>query len=194
MSSDRIINDCYFGQIKDCDINEETLKQFINDTIYTHPNCEYLLKNFSDIYVLIASASQNNLIKDSEKSWKEIMNTEQYNLLNMNNAFILGYMLINKKKHQHIHYIDIIDTIVRKNNLARVMMDKYYEYINHSAILIPKNIIRTSAKYWCKQLGLYYTNEYDELKVDKEDIDDFIVEYKLVSKELSWEYLYELCK
>lgn len=121
------------------------------------------------------------------------MNTEQYNLLKKNDHFVVGYMLI-KKKHPNIHYIDIIDTVVRKNNLARVMMDKYNECINYSAILIPQNIIRSAAKYWCKQLGLYVTNKYDELKVCNEDIDDFIIEYKLVSNELSWEYLYELCK
>lgn len=55
MSKDWIINDAYFGKIKDLPKMGKTIKQFLDDVIYKHPNWSILLQNLSDIYVLVAS-------------------------------------------------------------------------------------------------------------------------------------------
>ena len=68
MSKDWIINDAYFGKIKDLPIMGETIKQFLDDVVYKHPNWSILLQNLSDIYVLVASLGAQRLLKGNEKS------------------------------------------------------------------------------------------------------------------------------
>ena len=52
----------------------------------------------------------------------------------------------------------------------------------------------SSAEYWAKVLCFYY-QDYDTGKkgIDKEDIEEYIKEYKLNSNDLSWKHLYDLC-
>lgn len=184
MSKEFIINDAYFGKIKDLPISGETIKQFINNVVYKHPNWDMLLQNLSDIYVLVASFDAQTYCRDGEKTWKEIMKREEYDILEKNRKLVIAYMLITEK-NQNIHYIDLFDTIVRNNNLGRVMIQKYKRDHDDGVILIPQEIIKTSAKYWAKVL-------YIE---DKQDIEEHIKGYKrygLDSKDLSWEHLYDL--
>lgn len=89
-----------------------------------------------------------------------------------------------------------MDTIVRKQNFGRIMMQKYKEKINrwynrqidgnveniNYIHLVPRNIIHSSAKYWWKELDI----------CSKECIDELIKEYKLNPTNLHWEHLYEL--
>ena len=53
MSKEFIINDAYFGKIKDLPISGETIKQFIDNVVYKHPNWDMLLQNLSDIYICV---------------------------------------------------------------------------------------------------------------------------------------------
>ena len=179
MSSHFIINDTYFGKIKEVPISGETIKHFIDDVLYKHPNWHILLKNLSDIYVLVASLSAQKLLKDSDITWKDIMKKQDYEILEKNNYFIIGYMLITEK-NQNVHYIDLFDTIIRNYNLGYVMIQKYEK--NYDVVLVPQEIIHTSARYWAKIFDLN----------DEKDIEEFIEAYELESNDLSWEYLYEL--
>ena len=61
-----IINDAYFGKIKNVPISGEAIKQFINNVVYKHPNREVLLKNLSDIYVLVAYYDAQKLLREGE--------------------------------------------------------------------------------------------------------------------------------
>ena len=99
--------------------------------------------------------------------------------------------MIIKEKDQNNHYIQLFDTIIRNNNLGRVMIEKYESY--YHANLVPQEIILSSAEYWAKVLGLYY-KDYDTGKkyIDKEEIEEYIKEYKLNSNDLSWKHLYDL--
>lgn len=181
MSSHFIINDAYFGKIKELPISGETIKHFIDDVLYKHPNWRILLKNLSDIYVLVASFSDQKLLKDSEKSWKDIMKKQDYEILEKNNYFIISYMLITEK-NQNVHYIDLFDTIIRNYNLGYVMIQKYERKKNYDVVLVPQEIIQTSARYWAKLFDLN----------DEKDIEEFIEACELDSNDLSWKYLYEL--
>jgi hypothetical protein len=194
MPEDWIMNDLDFKQIKNTTLDENVLKEFIENEVYKHPNCGILLKHFSDIYVLIACIDSHKYLKHGEKNWKDVMNKEKYNILEQNNKLIIGYMLI-EKKDKNIHYIDLIDTIIRKNNFGKLMIDKYEKNNNNEITLIPKNIIYSSTRYWVKILNLYILDlDNDKQFVTKDSIEEFIEENNLNKKELSWMYLYDLCE
>ena len=191
MSEHWIINDSALGKIKDVPISGEAIKHFVNDVVYKHPNCETLLKNLSDIYVLVASFG-------SQRLWKEIMKKDEYDILEKNGYFVVSYMLV-KEKNQNNHYIDLFDTIIRNNNLGRVMIQKY-EMIqkyksDYNVILVPQYIIQSSAKYWGKVLGFYYFSEdTGKYYMDKEEIEEYIKDNELDSNDLHWKHLYDLCE
>jgi hypothetical protein len=192
MSKDWIINDAYFGKIKDLPIMGETIKQFLDDVVYKHPNWSILLQNLSDIYVLVASLDAQCLLKGNEKSWKEIMKKDEYDILEKNRYFVVTYMLVNEK-HQNNHYIDLFDTIIRNNNLGCVMIEKYVKKYEYMVNLVPQKIIRSSAKYWAKVLD-FYCEDLDTGKkyIDKNLIEEYIELCELDSNDLDWEHLYEL--
>lgn len=192
MSKDWIINDAYFGKIKDLPIMGETIKQFLDDVVYKHPNWSILLQNLSDIYVLVASLDAQRLLKGNEKSWKEIMKKDEYDILEKNRYFVVTYMLVNEK-HQNNHYIDLFDTIIRNNNLGCVMIEKYQEKYEYMVNLVPQQIIQSSAKYWAKVLD-FYCEDLDTGKkyIDKNLIEEYIELCELDSNDLDWEHLYEL--
>ena len=187
MAKEWIINDADFGKLKDI-LDGDAIKQFIENVVYKHPNWSILLRNLSDIYVLVANFNSQRYLKDGEKSWKEIMNKEQYNTLEKNGKFVTAYMLI-EEKYEENHYIDLFDTVVRKSNLGYHMIDKYRKqrgYVN----LIPKEIIKTSAKYWAKILDVL-----DERGiVQQKFIDEFIEDANIKAQDISWECLYDLCE
>jgi hypothetical protein len=193
MSKDWIINDAYFGKIKDLPIMGETIKQFLDDVVYKHPNWSILLQNLSDIYVLVASLDAQRLLKGNEKSWKEIMKKDEYDILEKNRYFVVAYMLVNEK-HQNNHYIDLFDTIIRNNNLGCVMIEKYQEKYEYMVNLVPQQIIQSSAKYWAKVLD-FYCEDLDTGKkyIDKNLIEEYIESFELDSNDLDWEHLYNLC-
>jgi len=193
MSKDWIINDAYFGKIKDLPIMGETIKQFLDDVVYKHPNWSILLQNLSDIYVLVASLGAQRLLKGNEKSWKEIMKKDEYDILEKNRYFVVAYMLVNEK-HQNNHYIDLFDTIIRNNNLGCVMIEKYQEKYEYMVNLVPQQIIQSSAKYWAKVLD-FYCEDLDTGKkyIDKNLIEEYIELCELDSNDLDWEHLYNLC-
>jgi len=195
MSDHLIINDASFGQIKNSILNGEHIKQFIDDVIYKHPNWHILLKHLSDIYVLVASHSAQTLLRGDEKSWKDFMNEEQYKTLETNGKLVIAFMLVNEK-HKDIHYIDLFDTVVRNNNFGRHIINRYEkdrDFLGCTVTLIPQEIIQSSAKYWAKVLDLYYDDDGDKKRIDKECIDEFIKENNLNSDELKWKWLYNLC-
>lgn len=192
MSDHFIINDAFFGKIKDLPINGEAIKHFINDVIYKHPNWNILLKNLSDLYVLSAFHDSEKYLKDGEKSWKEIMNKDEYNILKKNRYYIVSFMLI-KEKNKNTHYIDFFDTIIRNNNFGCVMIEKYFDRFE-GVNLVPQKIIQSSAKYWGKVLGFYVENiDTGKFCMYGEDIDKYIKDCELEPNDLDWKELYYLC-
>ena len=191
MSKDWIIDDAYFGKIKKLPWRGDVIKQFINDVVYEHPNWGVLLKNLSDLYVLVASFDAQSLLKDGEKTWKEIMNKENYDILEKNKQLVIAYMLV-KEDDENIHYIELFDTVVRKNNLGYYMINKYKKNKDYAVSLIPQTIIGTSAKYWAKILGVIDVID-DKVVFKRNLIDDFIEIRDINPEEISWNYLYDLC-
>ena len=192
--SDWVIKDADFKKIKHLSLSVETMKQFIDDVVYKHPNVRILLENFSDIFALVARYDSHNYLKDGEKSWEQIMNKEQYDILKKNGKLIIAYMLVNDNKEE-IHYIELFDTIIRNNNLGRYMIYKYecVKY-NCNVTLVPRNILQSSAKYWAKVLGLWLEDSElrETIGLHKQNIDEYIKDLELDSDDLNWEHLYDL--
>ena len=190
MSNHYIMNDASLIKIKNLQPGTgEALKQFVN-FIYSNKglNTHKLMRNLSDTHVLLASFDAQNLLLDGEKSWKELMNKEDYNSLEKNRYFILGYMLI-YENNKETHYIDLFDTTIRNLNVGRTMI-KEYERCNNVK-LIPQEIIETSAKYWAKVLFDYEDKDGDNHICDYK-IQEFIEDYELDLTDLKWEPLFEL--
>ena len=186
MENNFVINDADFGKIKNLYLEEESIKQFIENVVYKHPNSRILLQNLSDIHVLVANIGSEKYLKNDEKSWKDIMNNEQYDILKKNNSLVIAYMLV-IEKYENIHYIDLFDTVIRKNNLGFHIINKYKKI--YDVNLIPQDIIETSAKYWAKILDFI-----DDKNIVRENlIEEYIENFNIKDEDISWKYLYQLC-
>ena len=187
LTDEYIINDSYLGKIKDVPVTPNCLKQFVDDVIYKHVNWGVLLPKLSEIYVLVACIHSQKYVNvnEGEKTWKEIMNQEQYELLEKNEKHIIAYMLIDEDDSS-VHYITLFDTIVRNNNLGEHMINIYEKRNNYDICLLPKEIIITSAKYWAKILCVH--NEKNIIQ--KYAIDNLISELNIKSTDLLWHDLY----
>jgi len=166
-------------------ITYEIIDEFIQNYISKHPNNNLLLKNLSNLYVLYGMLSSNNYVEQNEKKWKDILNDEQYKIMEKNRYYILGFIWIDKKKSKNnkVHYIEFIDTRVKGYNLAKLMIDKYEK--NQECIdCLPYEIIESSAKYW-KEYFDYVINS-------KEDYEKFIIDMKINEDEIKWDYLIDL--
>ena len=135
---------------------------------------------------MVAYIGSENYLRNGEKSWKDIMNNEQYDMLKKNGTLVIGYMLVTEK-YENIHYIDLFDTILRKNNLGFYMINKYNKM--YDVNLIPQDIIATSAKYWAKILDVV-----DDRNIVRENlIEEYIETFNIKHKDISWKHLYQLC-
>lgn len=177
--------DAFFLKIKDCRYGgDEWIKEFLNECIYKHPNSSLLLRNMSDIYVLLALKGSDNYVNEDkgEKKWIEIMNNDQYELLTKNGYYVLGYILIGDIDNANdVHYIDIIDTRLRGHNLAEYMIDQYMKNIS---FVVPQKIIQSSAKYW-KQI---FNNVY--FVQTRKDMNEFIEDNNINENLIDWKYLF----
>ena len=179
-----LINDCDLLTIKDHYQLGESLKEFVDNEIYKHPNWNIYLPKLSNIHVLVANKCFEQYLREGEKSWKDIMG-EKYEFLEKNDKYILGWMYINPEKEKNNHYIDFIDSRIKGYNIAKIMINKYEE--EKGVQLFPEEIIDSSAKYWLKMIrgdGLIY----------KSDIDTFIEENSINKGRINWESLYEICE
>lgn len=166
----------------------ECCDEFINKIINKHPNKYELLQNLGHINVLVGYLSDEGVIQENEKSWKDILSTEQYKFIKEKRHFILGYMLVSEDdEDKKNHYIEYFDTIVRKFDIGRIMINKYEKEYNIN--LVPREIIISSAKYWCKILWLLD----DDGNIYKKDIDNYITDNNILYNKIKWEHLYNLC-
>ncbi len=196
MTRDWIVNDMCLWKIKDIPSwmggSGEAIKYFVENVLLKHPNWRILLKNLSDIYVLMANIGSQKCLKEGEKSWKEIMNKEEYDILKKNNYYIVAYMLV-EEKNEKIHYIEYFDTTIRKNKFGSLMRSKYHKMFREIYHLIPREIIESSAEYWAKELEFCYKDcKTGKIRVRINEINEFVKDLNLNSNDLSWQPLYNL--
>ncbi len=140
-----VIEDALLGKIKELNttIRENALKHFISEVINKHEHSRYLLPKLSDIIVLVAFPGSETFIRDGEKYWKDILNEKQYADFQENGQLIIGWILVDEKySKKKIQYIDFMDTLVPKYNLAKFMIDKYC--YRNNVRLLPRRKIQSS--------------------------------------------------
>lgn len=168
--------------------NEHILKRFVEEHIFTHPNCMSLLPQLSNIIPLIAEAGSDEYCRDRETCWSQVLNDENYTKLKSQRKLILGWMLLSDDpENEHIKYIEYFDTTVRGLNIGQIMIDKYE--LKNGITLVPKEIIDSSVKYWAKVLGFI-----EDGNIKSELVNQYITEYNLDRKKLSWMELYSQYK
>ena len=182
-----IFADASFYKIQDWSGNPKGLFEFVDTSIRSHPNRGLLTKNLSNVYVLVALKSSILFKKDKELrcrerhrltikhadpppgsrhveprylTWKDVLSTEQYDLLNKNERYVIGYMLATlDNTPKNVHWIDFIDTRLRKFNLATYMIRRYEK---GECIVLPHNIILSAPRFWLK----FFQKKYDIESVD----------------------------
>lgn len=183
-----VMKDSLFGKISDFSyLGSSFLEEFLDRYVKNHVNKSWLLFELSNIYVLIAMKSSNDITKEDEKKWVDIMEKDEYKYLDENRYYILGYILVKgeSKVNKNNHYIDFIDTRLRRHNIAKYMIGKYEkDILNDEGFLLPHEIIESSANYWKKY--------FSSLDIEcLEELDKFIKDENIKYDNIKWEYLKE---
>jgi hypothetical protein len=184
-------NTC-FGKLNTMSyISFDSIKEFVDNYIYNHLNKSTLLPELSNMYILLADNSGNN--SDIDNKWQNILADYQYDLLKKNKFYILGFILAHTHENQNnsVHYIDFIDTRVKKYNLAKMIIENYkinfeQKYNIKNCVVVPGEIIKSAVGYWKK----YF--EYLGV-ITNDDINKFIDTHKICRKEIKWYFLISLC-
>jgi hypothetical protein len=136
---------------------------------------------------------------DYDKEWQKILNKQQYNLFEEHGEYILGYLVVHKPlpigwemvvdevgkwegdadskcdymmndTPNYIHYIDAMDTRLRRYQLGAFMI-KYYEtlfssgsYPNGCIACLPFKVDSSSVIYWRKYLEKHNVFTSDDVR------------------------------
>jgi hypothetical protein len=157
----------------------------------SNSNHEWLINYITDVYVLVADMNQE---KDCNEKWEDFMSEKQYKLLESNQQYVIGYMLVDdtqcKDKH---HYIKFINTRLSGHNIGDLMIRKYVnEIMDNSNVctnyLYPEIILFSARRYWKKQLKFIFDGavvaEYDQIYTD--GICDKIKQLCNIKMEINW--------
>jgi len=157
----------------------------------SNSNHEWLINYITDVYVLVADMNQE---KDCNEKWKDFMNEEKYKILERNQQYVIGYMLVDdtqcKDKH---HYIKFINTRLSGHNIGDLMIRKYVnEIMDNSNVftnyLYPEIILFSARRYWKKQLKFIFDGavaaEDDQIYTD--GICDKIKQLCNIKMEINW--------
>lgn len=181
-----MIQNALFGKLSDYQYcGTEFLEEFLDRYVNKHVNKIWLMFQLSNLYVLIGRKSSDNIVMESEKKWVEIMPPDEYQYMEKNKRYILGYILIRgeSKGNKKNHYIDLIDTRLKGHNLAHHMIEQYERsMLNNNGLLLPYEIIESSKNYW--------KNYFSMLDIEStEELDDFIKREQLECDNVKWEHL-----
>jgi hypothetical protein len=117
-----------------------------------------LLCDLSELYVLVAKRTDD---PKHDEYWKSVLNESQYEKYSEFGAFPLAFF---KKSQNEYHdkdfvLIDFIDTLVRNNGFAELLMSRYQRSMcdenneQTGGMLLPEEIIHSSVGYWRRILG-----------------------------------------
>lgn len=175
-----VFRDSWFTRVQNVD-NYAMLQEFYKQVIMDPCNI-WMFPHFSNLYVLVASYASDELCKPGERTWKQILSPEQYEVLRCNHQMIIGYMHVDATNirfgDEEYHGLTFIDTRVRGEGLAAYMLFAYL--IEQQKVLIPFEIVPDAENYWKRYLDeivgdevgmddmpIYVRNNpYDNLKLD----------------------------
>jgi hypothetical protein len=184
---DLLKDSCVLTTVQNWHGSYATLYEFVDKYIVKTAGRCTMLKNLSNMHIFAACASENDI---EMSKWKEILSPYQFELLCKNKSYIIGCMLVDPvpdANSKFARYIDWIDTLVPRHNIASFMIDAFQENDSQGGELYPKIIIASSAKYWLKHLKMLNLRSKNHvcqehgLSPDRFDWDEL---FKLTSGEL----------
>jgi|TARA_Y100000389_G_scaffold170178_1_gene176986 hypothetical protein len=162
-SYDFVVRDTQFVRIQDIgnSIRFEVLQEFYEQVI-ANDYGKWMFPRFSHLYVLVASYGSEQYCKPEERTWKNLLSSEQYEFLKCYDNLIIGYLMVNENTPRtdtdEYHLLDFIDTRVRGLGLAAYMLSTYLD--ETQSCLIPLKIIHSAEKYWQRYM--------DDMDIDPE--------------------------
>ena len=117
-----------------------------------------LLCDLSELYVLFAKRTDD---PKHDEYWKSVLNESQYEKYSEFGAFPLAFFKKSQNEYHDKHFvlIDFIDTLVRNNGFAGLLMSRYQRGMRDEnnektgGMLLPEEIIHSSVGYWRRILG-----------------------------------------
>lgn len=182
INMDWLLEDVYFMKVSEsCTfVIYDCIKEFIDNYISEHNRKEYLICRLSDMHILFAAKSSENLLRDDERTFKDILSSEQCEHIERNRFYIIGFMIMSDYTTKDTHFIEYIDTRLRGYRLAEHMMNKYYEY--NKKHCLPYEILYSSEKYWSNIMNCY----------SMEDVNEIYTEYNIDKDKVYWKPLLEM--
>lgn len=178
-------------------IDNNACKEFVENYIFVRSNSEFLLRRLSHMYVILASMndyednennSQDNDCDSDEdykediriNKWKQLLTEEQYQSLERNDQYVVGYLLLHERQSKsyeenHVIYIADIDTRVGGCNIVEYMIRKVKKELEdelnmEQIYLLPHTIPDVSSKCWVETLRSVYEYDIGSLEKFKDDL------------------------
>jgi len=177
------------GMINNMNLSENIINEFKENYVYNDmwdiDSNELLINNFNKLFIMILYLTEKNKDKLSK-----ILSTEYYETINNNGGLIVGFIKIqNARKYiiqnKNYWYIDLIDTRLSKQHIARIMIYKLKMLKKRQ--FVPLIIAKYAISYWIK----FFFTEYG--LNTKEQIEIFIIDNK-ITKYNNWDIIYNSIK
>lgn len=150
---------CISLHVKDCTWIVDAIWILV-DFIQSYETSEKntLLCDLSELYVLVAKRTDD---PKHDEYWKSVLNESQYEKYSEFGAFPLAFFKKSQNEYHDKHFvlIDFIDTLVRNNGFAGLLMSRYQRGMRDEnnektgGMLLPEEIIHSSVGYWRRILG-----------------------------------------
>jgi len=115
-----------------------------------HEEFYSFITNAASTFLFIGKKNSEDVVREGEYRWKDLLNTQQLKWMDETGVVILGAMIVTPSvsNPKLFHFIEYIDTFVRGHNVAKRMISEY-EKINDGLCLIPRDIT-CNVGYWTK--------------------------------------------
>lgn len=195
------MEEAIFGRIDDIGdmFKREVHVEFITNCLMKSD--AHLFAEYSYMYILVAHGPPDRASEPYEKSWKDLLNPEQCDLMRRNHGFVVGYMLMTIEHPKDVHLIECVDTRVAGCNIADAMIRKYENEVAmiaapHNSLVgiqilpkcvLPKEITVKAVGYWKK----FFERRYE---VRSSERLEEIKSYANLKRYVLWDHLYSLYK
>jgi hypothetical protein len=178
-------NDYKCGMINKLNLSEDIINEFKENYVYNEmwdvDSNNLLINNFNKLYIMILYLTEQN----KEKLVK-ILSTYFFETISKNGGLIVGFIKIqNTRKYiiqnKNFWYIDLIDTRLSKQHIARIMI--YKLKILKKRQFVPLIIAKYAITYWLK----FFLTEYG--LTTQEQIENFIIDNN-ITKYNNWHILF----
>jgi hypothetical protein len=115
-----------------------------------HEEFYSFITNAASTFLFIGKKNSEDVVREGEYRWKDLLNTQQLKWMDDTGVVILGAMIVTPSvsNPKLFHFIEYIDTFVRGHDVAKRMISEYQK-INDGLCLIPRDIT-CNVGYWTK--------------------------------------------